>query len=119
MKNFKTVDEYIDSFPPEVKNILKELRSTVKQLAPEAEEKISYGMPAYHLKGHLVYFAAFKDHVSLFPTSSPVEDSIPEVSKYRTGKGTLQFPIDQPMPWDLIKKIVDFRVKENLEKRDK
>ncbi len=112
----KLIDEYISQFSPDVQEKLKKLRKAIKEAAPEAEEKISYRMPAYHLGGPLVYFAAFKDHISLFPTGSPMEGFSEDLSGYRTAKGTLQFPLDKPMPYDLIKKIVKFRVAENLSK---
>jgi uncharacterized protein YdhG (YjbR/CyaY superfamily) len=90
------------------------LRKVIKEAAPEADEKISYRMPSYALNGPLVYFAAFKDHISLFPTGSPMEGFKEDLSKYRTAKGTLQFPLDKPMPYDLIGRIVKFRVAENI-----
>jgi uncharacterized protein YdhG (YjbR/CyaY superfamily) len=92
---------------------LKKLRKSIREAAPDAEEKISYRMPAYALNGPLVYFAAFKDHISLFPTGSPMEGFPEDLSEYRTAKGTLQFPLDKPMPYDLISRIVKFRVAEN------
>ncbi len=110
------IDEYISQFPPEIQEKLKKLRKAIKEAAPEAEEKIAYRMPAYALNGPLVYFAAFKDHISLFPTGSPMEGFKEDLSEYRTAKGTLQFPLDKPMPYDLIKKIVKFRVAENINK---
>jgi len=113
---FGPIDEYISQFSPDILKKLKKLREVIKEAAPEAEEKISYRMPAYHLNGPLVYFAAFKDHISLFPTGSPMEGFDEDLSGYRTAKGTLQFPLDKPMPYDLIKKIVKFRVAENAKK---
>ncbi len=110
------IDEYISQFPPEIQEKLKKLRKAIKEAAPEAEEKIAYRMPAYALNGPLVYFAAFKDHISLFPTGSPMEGFKEDLSAYRTAKGTLQFSLDKPMPYDLIKKIVKFRVAENTNK---
>jgi uncharacterized protein YdhG (YjbR/CyaY superfamily) len=110
------IDEYISQFPPAIQQKLKKLRKAIKEAAPEAEEKIAYRMPAYALNGPLVYFAAFKDHISLFPTGSPMEGFKEDLSAYRTAKGTLQFALDKPMPYDLIKKIVKFRVAENMKK---
>lgn len=110
------IDEYISQFPSEIQEKLKMLRKAIKEAAPEAEEKIAYRMPAYALNGPLVYFAAFKDHISLFPTGSPMEGFKEDLSEYRTAKGTLQFSLDRPMPYDLIKKIVKFRVAENTNK---
>ena len=118
-KEFTTIDEYIATFPKNVQSILEELRQAVKETAPEAEEAISYQMPAFKLNGNLVYFAAFKNHIGFFPTSSAMEVFKEEVKEYKTGKGTLRFPMDKPMPLDLVKKIVKYRVKENLEKKKK
>lgn len=92
------------------------MRKIIREAAPEAEEKIAYRMPAYAQNGPLVYFAAFKDHISLFPAGSPMESFPEDLSVYRTSKGTLQFPLDKPLPYDLIRKIVRFRVAENLKK---
>jgi len=118
-KEFTTIDEYIATFPKNVQSILEELRQAVKETAPEAEEAISYQMPAFKLNGNLVYFAAFKNHIGFFPTSSAMEVFKEEVKEYKTGKGTLRFPMDKPMPLDLVKKIVKYRVKENLDKKKK
>ena len=118
-KEFTTIDEYIATFPKNVQSILEELRQAVKETAPEAEEAISYQMPAFKLNGNLVYFAAFKNHIGFFPTSSAIEAFKEEVKEYKTGKGTLRFPMDKPMPLDLVKKIVKYRVKENLGKKKK
>lgn len=114
---YTTIDEYIASFPKNIQIILEQIRHIVTEEAPEAKESISYGMPAFKMKGHLVYFAAFKDHIGFYPTSSVVENAIPEAAQYRTGKGTLQFPLDKPMPFDLIRKIVIYRVKEDTQKK--
>ena len=112
----KSVDEYIAGFPENVQDILQNLRIAIKNAAPEAHEAISYKMPAYKLNGILVYFAAFKNHISFFPTASGVEAFKKEISAYKWSKGTIQFPINKPLPWDLITMIVKFRVKENLKK---
>ncbi len=117
MKKFNTVDEYINDTPSNVKARLIELRKLIKELAPDAEEGMGYGMPGYKLNGPLVYFAAFKNHISFFPTSSQIDQSIKELAKYRTGKGTFQFPLNQPLPMPLIKRAVELRVKENLSKK--
>ncbi len=116
---FKTVDEYLSSLPANTKNILKELRKTIKQAAPQAEELISYNMPAFKLNGMLVYYAAYKEHIGFYPTPSGIEAFKKELSVYKGAKGTVQFPLDKPMPLDLIIKIVKFRVKKNLEKAEK
>ncbi len=113
---FKTVDEYISAFPASTKAILKELRKTIKQAAPQAEELISYNIPAFTLHGRLVYYAAYKKHIGLYPISSAIKAFQKELSDYKTSKGAIQFPLDRPIPFGLITKIVKFRVKENLEK---
>jgi uncharacterized protein YdhG (YjbR/CyaY superfamily) len=110
------VDEYIAQFPPEVKKRLKELRAFIKAEAPDAAEKISYGMPTFYLNGNLVHYAAFKDHYGFFPAPSGIDQFEKELAPYRSGKGTLRFPLDEPFPWELIRKVVRFRVGENLKK---
>ncbi len=114
-----TIDDYIRTFPTDVQRVLEAVRQTIKEAAPQAQETIKYGMPAFLLNGNLVYFAAYKNHIGFYPTTSGMETSIEDVSKYKTGKGTLQFPLDQPMPFPLIRKIVGFRVNETLEKKAK
>ena len=110
---YQTIDEYISAFPEEVQTLLFKIRNVIKETAPEAEEKISYQMPAFFQKGVLVYFGAFKDHIGFFPTGNGVEAFLEEVSEYKTSKGTIQFPYNKPIPYDLIKRIVLYRVKEN------
>lgn len=110
------VDEYIKGFPKEVREILTELRTVIKKTAPDAEEIISYKMPAYKLNGMLVYFAGFKNHVGFYATPTGHEEFKKELSIYKTGKGSVQFPLDKPLPISLITKIVKFRVKQNLER---
>jgi len=112
----KNVDEYIAIFPPNVRKILEKIRLTIREAAPDAEEKISYRMPTFYLKGNLVHFAAFRNHIGFYPTPSGIERFKQEISAYKSSKGAVQFPLDQPIPYDLISKIVKFRVKENLEK---
>ena len=112
-KKFETVDEYITSFPKDTQVILEEFRQALKDSAPEAEETISYQMPAFKQNGILVWFAAFKNHIGFFPKVSAIEAFKEKLVSYQTSKGTIQFPIDEPMPFDLIKEIVKFRVKEN------
>jgi uncharacterized protein YdhG (YjbR/CyaY superfamily) len=114
---FKTIDQYIATFPPNIQAILQQIRQAIHETAPEAEETISYQMPAYKKNGVLVYFAAFKDHIGFFPTGSGVEAFKDKISSYKTSKGTIQFPLDKPIPLDLIKEIVRFRVSENLKKK--
>jgi uncharacterized protein YdhG (YjbR/CyaY superfamily) len=113
---YHTIDEYIGLFPAETQKILQELRAVIHAAAPGAVEKISYQMPAFALKGNLVYFAAWKDHIGFYPTSSGTQAFQQELSAYETSKGTVKFPIDQPLPLDLVSRIVKFRVEENLKK---
>ena len=111
---FTSIDEYIATFPRETQKILKEMRATIKAAAPEAEEKISYQMPTFFLKGNLVHFAAFKNHIGFYPTPSGIEAFKDELSVYEGAKGSVQFPIEKPMPLKLITRIVKYRVAENL-----
>jgi len=113
---FKTVDEYFSVFPATTKKILQEVQKTVKQAAPQAEELISYNMPAFKLHGMLVFYAAYEKHIGFYPTASGIKAFKKEFSAYKNSKGAVQFPIGEPIPLDLISKIVKFRVKENLEK---
>ncbi len=110
------VDAYIAEFPESVQSLLTLIRETIKTAAPESEEVISYGMPAYKLQGVLVYFAGCKNHVGLYPTASGIEAFKQELSGYKSSKGSVQFPLDEPLPLELITKIVQFRVAKNLEK---
>jgi uncharacterized protein YdhG (YjbR/CyaY superfamily) len=114
---FKTIDEYIATFPKNVQGILEEMRDAIRESAPQAEEVISYQIPAFKLNGNLVYFAAFKNHIGFYPTSSGVEKFKKELSGFEVSKGTIRFPINKPIPFDLVKKIVRYRVKENLGKK--
>jgi len=118
-KKYKTIDEYIASFPVDVQNTLQKLRHVIHKAAPEAQETISYSMPAFKQNGILVYFAAFKNHIGFFPTSSGVAAFQKELSPYDTSKGTIRFPPDRPIPYKLVEKIVKFRVQENLSKKKK
>ena len=118
-RSFKTMDEYIDAFPDEVKFILNNLRQTIKEVAPGAEETISYQIPTFTLNGNLVHFAAFKNHIGFYPTPSGIEAFKQELAPYEMAKGSVQFPIDQPLPLPLIRRIVEYRVKENLERKPK
>lgn len=112
----KNIDEYIATFPEDVQVMLAELRATIQAAAPAAEEKISYQMPTFALNGNLVHFAAFKNHIGLYPAPTGMEAFQEELSVYKTGKGSVQFPIDQPLPLDLIRKIVQYRVAENAQR---
>jgi uncharacterized protein YdhG (YjbR/CyaY superfamily) len=118
MKNsFKDVDEYIGSFPKETQSILEQIRATIKKSAPEAEEIISYQMPAYKLNGILVYFAAYKNHIGFYATPTGQQQFADKLAKYKQGKGSVQFPLAEPMPFELIAEIVQFRVKSNQAKK--
>ena len=117
-KKYNTIDEYISTFPENIQTILQELKRVIEEAAPKAEEVISYQIPAFKQKGNLVYFAAFKNHIGFFPTSSGVESFKKELADYETSKGTIRFPLDKTIPYDLVRKIVKFRVKENLEKSE-
>ena len=116
MKKPDDVDDYIASYPKPVQLILEQVRATIKKTAPEAEEVISYGMPAFKLNGILVWFAAHSKHIGFYPRVSGIEKFKKELSVYKNAKGSVQFPLDKPMPLALITKIVKFRVDENLQK---
>lgn len=113
---FTSIDEYHETFPSNIKKILQTLRTTIKQAAPKAEEVISYNMPAFKLHGVLVYYAAHKEHIGFYPTSSPIAVFKDELAAYKTSKGAIQFPLDKPLPKDLIKSMVKFRMGEVEEK---
>ena len=116
MKTANDVNSYIAGFPKKIQAILEQIRSTIQQAAPEAKEAIKYGMPTFVLNGNLVHFAAFKNHIGFYPAPTGIDAFIDELSGYRTGKGTIQFPMDKPVPLDLISKVVKFRMEENLKK---
>jgi uncharacterized protein YdhG (YjbR/CyaY superfamily) len=118
-KGFTSIDEYIAICPPEIQKILQELRATIRAAAPDAEEKISYQMPTFYLKGNLVHFAAHTAHIGFYPTPSGIEAFKDELSVYKGAKGSIQFPIAEPLPLALIGKIVKYRVAENLENAKK
>jgi uncharacterized protein YdhG (YjbR/CyaY superfamily) len=107
------IDEYIDGFPDKVRKVLQKIRKTIQKAAPGAEEVISYQMPAFKLKRVLVYFAGYQNHISLYPAPRGAAEFKKELAQYEGGKGTVQFPLDQPVDYDLITRIVKFRVKEN------
>jgi uncharacterized protein YdhG (YjbR/CyaY superfamily) len=115
----RNIDEYIASFSPEVRAILERIRSTISEAAPEAQETISYSMPAFQLNGILVYFAAFKKHIGLYPPVRGDADLEKSISTYAGPKGNLQFPLDRPIPYHLIERIVKLRVKQNMSKARK
>jgi uncharacterized protein YdhG (YjbR/CyaY superfamily) len=116
---YTTIDEYIAIFPDEVQKLLKEMRAVIRAAAPDAQETIKYAMPTFTLNGNLVHFAAFKKHIGFYPAPRGIEEFKTELSAYKGAKGSVQFPLDQPIPFDLIGKIVAFRVKENLAKAKK
>ncbi len=113
---FKDIDSYIATFPADVQEQLEQVRNAIQSSAPKAEEVISYNMPAFKYHGMLVYFAGYKQHIGFYPTASGIAAFKDELSKYKNAKGSVQFPLDKPMPLALIKKMVKFRVKENTEK---
>ena len=111
----RDIDEYIAGFPKDVQEKLEKIRMTIKKVVPEAEETISYKMPTFNLKGkYLIYFAAHKKHIALYPAPIGIEEFKEEIAPYESGRGTLQFPLDKPIPFSLIRKIVKYRAKENL-----
>lgn len=115
----KTVDDYIAGFPASSQACLRKMRTTVKRAAPDAQETINYGIPALKLNGPLIYFAGFKAHISMYPMTTTIRRHFKnELSSYLSGKGTAKFPLDQPIPYTLIEKIVKFRVNENLAEAD-
>ncbi len=111
--SIETIDAYVAQFTPDIQVILQKIRLIIREAAPEAKEKISYQMPTFELHGNLVHFAAFKNHIGFYPTPSGVEAFEAELAPYVTAKGSIQFPLNQPMPYDLIEKIVHFRINEN------
>jgi len=116
----KTIDEYMAGFPTDVQEVLQKIRGTIKKTAPKAEEAISYKMPSFNLNGqYLIYFAAYKKHIGLYPVPNGDAEFNKEIAGYQSGKGTLQFPLDKPIPYKLISKIVKIRTKENSVKAAK
>ncbi|WP_259015190.1 iron chaperone [Emticicia fluvialis] len=112
----KNIDEFISWFPPEVQKILQNIRNLVHELAPEATEAIKYAMPTFVLNGNLVHFAAFKNHIGFYPAPTGTAAFKEDLAPYKTGKGSIQFQLNEPIPYDLIRKIVLFRVEENRKK---
>lgn len=118
MNKKNIINEYIKTFPPLVQKVLRKIRSEIKDMVPEAEESISYGMPTFKLNGkNLVHFAGWEKHIGFYPTPNGIEDFKKELAKYKGAKGSVQFSLSEPIPYALIKKIVKFRVKENLKKK--
>jgi len=116
-KTFETIDDYIATFPREVRVVLEELRQTIREAAPEVEEAIRYQMPTFRLNGNLVHFAAYKNHIGFYPTPSAIKRFKEKLSAFKTSKGAIQFPLKEPIPFALVKEIVRFRVKENMSKK--
>jgi len=114
-QTFTNIDEYIATFPDDVQKILQKMRSTIKKAAPKAEEGISYQIPTFKLNGYLIYFAGYAKHVSVYPAPRGEQEFKKELAAYKGGKGTVQFPLDKPIPYELIGRIVKFRAKKNLE----
>ncbi len=117
MKKSEDIDSYIKSFPKDTQIILNKVRATIKKVAPKAEETISYGIPTFKLNGNLVHFGGFKNHIGFFPTSSGIAKFKKELKLYKTSKGTIQFQLKDPIPFQLISKITKFRLAENLKKK--
>lgn len=111
----RNIDEYISGFPPQVQKILEKIRRTIRKAAPKAQEVISYQIPSFKLNGYLVHFAAYQSHIGLYPAPRGVAGFKDDLALYQTGKGTLRFPLDQPIPYELITRVVKFRVKKDLE----
>jgi uncharacterized protein YdhG (YjbR/CyaY superfamily) len=114
---FASIEDYVKTFPPEIQVILQKIRKTVHEAAPDAAEAIAYQMPTFRLSGNLVHFAAFKHHIGFYPTPSGTDKFAKEIAPYRHAKGSIQFPLDKPIPYDLIEQIVKFRLAENLKKK--
>ena len=116
-EEYKTIDEYIKTFPAEVQSILQKMRQIIREAAPEATEVINYRMPTFKVNGNLVHFAAHKNHIGFYPTPSGIEAFKEELTQYEWAKGSVQFPLNKPIPFDLVKKIVIFRVQEVSQKK--
>jgi uncharacterized protein YdhG (YjbR/CyaY superfamily) len=111
-----TIDDYIATFPAEVQAILQRIRATIREAAPEAEEAIKYGIPTFTLHGNLVHFGGYKSHVGFYPAPSGIEAFQDDLARYQSGRGTLRFPLDEPIPYQLITRVVRFRIAENQAK---
>ncbi|MBW3113435.1 MULTISPECIES: iron chaperone [Bacillaceae] len=118
MEGFTTVDEYISQFPEDVQERLQSLREVIRETVPDAQEKISYQMPTFALHGNLVHFAAYQNHIGFYPTPSGINAFKDRMTEYKTSKATVQFPLDKPMPYELIQEILKFRVAENEKKSE-
>jgi uncharacterized protein YdhG (YjbR/CyaY superfamily) len=116
---FTTIDEYIAEFPENIRDMLEGLRQVIRESAPGAKEAIRYGIPTFRLNGNLVHFAAFKHHIGFYPTPSAISAFSQELAPYKQAKGSVRFPTDKPIPYDLVRKIVKYRVEESLESANK
>ncbi len=114
----QSIDEYIAGFPPDVQELLQKIRRTIRAAAPDAEEAMKYGIPTFTLKGNLVHFGAYEEHIGFYPAPTGIEAFKEELAVYGSGKGTIRFPLDKPIPLGLISRIVKFRVKENVERAE-
>lgn len=117
MSAYNNIDEYISSFPVEVQKNLQKIRTTIQKTAPDASEKISYGIPTFTYYGNLVHFAAYDTHYALYPGAGPIQELEEELKAYDTAKGTIRFPLDKPLPLDLIKKVTLFAIEHNSKKK--
>lgn len=117
MKKYETVDEYIQNYPEDIQKVLQKVRQTIQKEAPEAVEAISYGIPTFKLNGNLVHFGGYEHHIGFYPGSEAIEVFAKELTKYDSSKGTIRFPMSEPIPFDLIAKITAYRVKKNSEKK--
>lgn len=117
MQTYSNIDEYISNFPEDVQKILEKIRQTIKKTAPEATEAIAYGLPTFKQNGNVVHFGAYKNHIGFYPAPMGIEKFKKETAPYEAGKGTLQFELDKPIPYELITRIVKFRVEQNLAKK--
>lgn len=117
MENYQSVEEYIASFPSDLQERLVHLRQFIRGLVPEAGEKMAYGIPTFTLNGNLVHYAAYRSHIGFYPGAEAMQHFLPELSAYHTSKGTVQFPLDQPLPLALIEKIVKYRVAQSQAKK--
>jgi uncharacterized protein YdhG (YjbR/CyaY superfamily) len=117
MKQYKNIDEYISNYPKDIQVLLEKMRQTIKKAAPQATEAIAYGLATFKLNGNLVHFGGFQNHIGFYPTPKGIEAFKKELEPYQGGKGTIKFPLDKPIPFDLVTKIVQLRVKENLAKK--
>lgn len=118
-QTYESIDEYINTFPEPIQKKLVEMREAIREQAPQAQEKINYQMPTFYLNGNLVHFAAFSKHIGFYPAPSGIEAFKEKLSRYKSAKGSVQFPLDEPLPIELIKEIVRFRVAENMQKKKK